>query len=106
MSDLRLAHLNFQKTEIKPHKLSEIVHQEKDRFASGFSEMDSVLGGGIVPGSVVLLAGDPGIGKSTLLLQMALKYQFEEKNCSVYFRRRIGATNKTSGDEINQKSQK
>lgn len=59
-------------TDIKPHKLSEIVHQEKERFTTGFSEMDSVLGGGIVPGSVVLLAGDPGIGKSTLLLQMAL----------------------------------
>jgi len=57
-------------SEIKPHKLSEIVHQEKDRFSTGFSEMDSVLGGGIVPGSVALLAGDPGIGKSTLLLQM------------------------------------
>lgn len=58
--------------EIKPLKLSEIVHDEKERFLSGFSEMDNVLGGGIVPGSVTLLAGDPGVGKSTLLLQMAL----------------------------------
>lgn len=59
-------------TEIKPLKLSEIIHDEKMRFSTGFSEMDNVLGGGIVPGSVILLAGDPGIGKSTLLLQMAL----------------------------------
>lgn len=42
-----------------------------ERFSSGFSELDRVLGGGIVPGSVVLVAGDPGIGKSTLLLQLA-----------------------------------
>ena len=41
------------------------------RFSSGFMELDRVLGGGIVPGSLVLLGGDPGIGKSTLLLQMA-----------------------------------
>ena len=67
-------------SEIKPHKLSEIVHQEKDRFSTGFSEMDSVLGGGIVPGSVALLAGDPGIGKSTLLLQMALNISLKKKS--------------------------
>jgi DNA repair protein RadA/Sms len=41
------------------------------RFPSGYGELDRVLGGGIVPGSLVLLGGDPGIGKSTLLLQMA-----------------------------------
>ena len=40
------------------------------RFSSGFVELDRALGGGIVPGSFVLLGGDPGIGKSTLLLQM------------------------------------
>jgi DNA repair protein RadA/Sms len=67
-------------SDIKPHKLSEIVHQEKDRFSTGFSEMDSVLGGGIVPGSVALLAGDPGIGKSTLLLQMAINISLKGKN--------------------------
>ena len=59
-------------TNLTPRKISEVKFEEKDRFGSGFSEMDSVLGGGIVPGSVTLLAGDPGIGKSTLLLQLAL----------------------------------
>ncbi|MBU6160350.1 MAG: DNA repair protein RadA [Myxococcales bacterium] len=44
---------------------------EVPRLATGFDELDRVLGGGIVPGSVVLLGGDPGIGKSTLLLQAA-----------------------------------
>ncbi|MEK7159864.1 MAG: AAA family ATPase [Patescibacteria group bacterium] len=67
-------------TEIKPLKLSEIVHDEKQRFSTGFLEMDSVLGGGIVPGSVTLLAGDPGVGKSTLLLQVALNLSENSKS--------------------------
>lgn len=56
----------------EPKRLTEIKFEEKNRTKTGFSELDSVLGGGIVPGSVTLLAGDPGIGKSTLLLQLAL----------------------------------
>ena len=52
-------------------KFSEISNTAQMRFASGYSELDRVLGGGIVPGSLVLIGGDPGIGKSTLLLQVA-----------------------------------
>ena len=52
-------------------KLNEISEQSQDRLASGYVELDRVLGGGIVPGSLVLIGGDPGIGKSTLLLQTA-----------------------------------
>jgi len=55
-----------------PKTLNEIKSSEKERMSTGFSEMDGVLGGGIVAGSVILLAGDPGIGKSTLLLQVGL----------------------------------
>jgi len=51
-------------------KLSEISSNEHQRYLTGIAELDRVLGGGIVKGSVVLLSGDPGIGKSTLLLQM------------------------------------
>lgn len=58
--------------ELTPKTLTEIKSSEKERLSTGFSEMDGVLGGGIVKGSVILLAGDPGIGKSTLLLQIAL----------------------------------
>lgn len=54
-----------------PRRLSEVETEELSRFASGSAETDRVLGGGIVPGSVVLVGGDPGIGKSTLLLQLA-----------------------------------
>ena len=53
-----------------PRKLSEINIEEADRIGTGMNELDRVLGGGIVPGSLVLVGGDPGIGKSTLLLQM------------------------------------
>lgn len=51
--------------------LSEISTKEQNRFSSGMSEFDTVLGGGLVPGSLILLGGDPGIGKSTLALQLA-----------------------------------
>lgn len=53
-----------------PTKLSEVSTQDKDRTTTGIAELDRVLGGGIVSGSLVLVGGDPGIGKSTLLLQM------------------------------------
>jgi DNA repair protein RadA/Sms len=50
--------------------LQSVAAVEEERMATGIGELDRVLGGGIVPGSVVLIGGDPGIGKSTLLLQM------------------------------------
>ena len=55
----------------KPRRLSEIDVDASPRVSSGVGELDRVLGGGFVPGSVVLLGGDPGIGKSTLALQIA-----------------------------------
>ena len=54
----------------KPLHLHEISTMEDSRISTGFGELDRVLGGGIVQGSLVLLGGDPGIGKSTILLQM------------------------------------
>lgn len=55
-----------------PKRIEEISLDDIPRFHAGFRELDNVLGGGIVPGSMVLLGGEPGIGKSTLLLQCAL----------------------------------
>jgi DNA repair protein RadA/Sms len=52
-------------------ELATLTDEEQSRLPTGVSEFDRVLGGGIVPGSLVLLGGDPGIGKSTLLLQVA-----------------------------------
>ena len=57
-------------TRAKIQTLSEISLQETSRFTSGFKELDRVLGGGIVPGSAILIGGHPGAGKSTLLLQV------------------------------------
>lgn len=54
----------------KPSNLSEVSIQEEDRIHTHMAELDRVLGGGIVPGSLTLVGGDPGIGKSTLLLQV------------------------------------
>ncbi|RNL93969.1 DNA repair protein RadA [Sinomicrobium pectinilyticum] len=61
----------------KPLRINEITRSEENRLSSGDHEFDRVLGGGIVPGSVVLLGGEPGIGKSTLLLQIALQLSYK-----------------------------
>jgi DNA repair protein RadA/Sms len=55
----------------RPDKLSSIDTKKLPRIATTISDLDQVLGGGIVPGSIMLLSGDPGIGKSTLVLQLA-----------------------------------
>jgi len=59
----------------QPLTLENIMAERNQRFPVGINEFDRVLGGGIVPGSIVLLGGEPGIGKSTLVLQMALGLQ-------------------------------
>ncbi|PLX82995.1 MAG: DNA repair protein RadA [Desulfuromonas sp.] len=53
----------------RPQRLQEVQAAEEDRIRCGIGEFDRVLGGGVVPGSLTLIGGDPGIGKSTLLLQ-------------------------------------
>ncbi|MFW5892271.1 MAG: ATPase domain-containing protein, partial [Bacteroidota bacterium] len=56
----------------KPRLIAEIQYKEEKRFDSGSIELNRVLGGGIVPGALILVGGEPGIGKSTLMLQIAL----------------------------------
>lgn len=70
-----------------PRTMSEIDVLEQHRYCTGIEEFDRVLGGGIVPGSVVLVGGDPGIGKSTMLTQVADKLT------------RLGDTLYVSGEE-------
>ena len=75
---------------VKPQPLSSIREELYRRVPSGIDEFDTVLGGGIVPGSLVLLGGDPGIGKSTLLTEVAgniaknhkVLYASAEESCS------------------------
>ncbi len=70
-------------SEVKPVQLSKVTTDEKERVSSGFEELDRVLGGGIVNGSLVLVGGDPGIGKSTLLLQVC--YNLSEKGHKILY---------------------
>ena len=56
-------------TTVEPAKLSEVIEKDDDRIKTKINEFDRVLGGGLMPGSVVLIGGDPGIGKSTLVIQ-------------------------------------
>jgi DNA repair protein RadA/Sms len=62
---------SFKLREVSAVAYSEIESQDEVRISSGVTEFDRVLGGGIVPGTLVLIGGDPGIGKSTLMLQVA-----------------------------------
>lgn len=66
--------------ENRPVSFSEIKTDEEERFKTGYAEMDRVLGGGAVRGSLVLTGGDPGIGKSTLILQMCRNMAIEGRN--------------------------
>jgi DNA repair protein RadA/Sms len=61
-----------QQISTKPKAISDISYSEENRILTSDKELNRVLGGGIVPGSLVLIGGEPGIGKSTLLLQIAM----------------------------------
>ncbi len=63
------------KEKRKAHKIDEVIVQDEQRMQTPDSELNRVLGGGMVPGSVILVAGEPGIGKSTLFLQVALQWK-------------------------------
>ena len=71
------------KKDSKPQFLDKIVAKDCERYQLGLVELDGVLGGGIVPGSSILLGGEPGIGKSTLLLQTASL--FGKKHGKVFY---------------------
>lgn len=113
------ANQNNGKSATKPAKarasltFDQISDRQITRWESGYAELDRVLGGGVVPGSMVLIGGDPGIGKSTLLLQvsnqLAQRYRIlyitgEESGQQVKLRAaRLGVSNPVSvvGDENN-----
>ena len=64
---------NTNKRETKIINLQEVSSRQEDRIVTNDTELNRVLGGGIVPGSIILVAGEPGIGKSTLFLQVGLQ---------------------------------
>ena len=63
--------MTFAGNEVKPQLIDEVSTSETPRVKTQYEEFNRVLGGGVVPGSLVLIGGDPGIGKSTLLLQVS-----------------------------------
>jgi len=69
------APVNRAATDAVPVRLRDVEGTERRRWTTGLGEFDFVLGGGIVPGSVVLVGGEPGIGKSTILLQVAARLE-------------------------------
>jgi DNA repair protein RadA/Sms len=65
----------FRRSDVPPARLRDVATQPLSRWRTGIDEFDFVLGGGIVPGSMILIGGEPGIGKSTLLLQAAARLE-------------------------------
>lgn len=100
---------------LKIFKLNQILESEPKRLRTGLEGFDYVIGGGIVEGAVILLAGEPGIGKSTLLLQVALSLE-ERKNKVLYVSaeeslsqvgirvRRLSSRNKLDVDFITERN--
>lgn len=68
----------------RPVRVDEIALEKEDRIPTGFQELDRVLGGGIVVGSMVLLGGDPGIGKSTILLEVSRNLAADDGKSVLY----------------------
>jgi DNA repair protein RadA/Sms len=83
VQELKLKNKMVLKQSSQVHTIESIPQQEQYRFTSSFSEWDRVAGGGIVPGSFILISGDPGVGKSTLLLQIA--NDLAQKQKVIYF---------------------
>ncbi|MCX8128540.1 MAG: DNA repair protein RadA [Clostridia bacterium] len=70
-------HIHYN--DIKPVSINDIKVGDEERYSTGIKEMDRVLGGGLIKGSLILVGGDPGIGKSTLILQICDKIQLDSK---------------------------
>lgn len=85
-------------TTLKGASVSSLAEQQDARFSTGLSDVNEVLGGGIVVGSVSLIAGQPGIGKSTLLLQLAS--QISQKHDTLYI------SGEESGHQIGLRAQR
>ncbi len=91
--------VHSSQVEAKIYKLSDVKSLRIERIPSGFSELDRVLGGGIVPGSIVLISGEPGIGKSTLLLEAAMKIVERSSQSTVHSSQQNPGKKKTVNSE-------
>lgn len=82
MQEVKNARVSLTGEKSKPTKLKDVSSIHYSRTKTGMDEFNRVLGGGVVPGSLVLIGGDPGIGKSTLLLQVSI--QLADKGTVLY----------------------
>lgn len=81
----------------RPVKLNDVKLADTPRILTHIKECDRLIGGGIVPGSLTLVGGDPGIGKSTLLLQLLPRPGKTGTYCPLYLRGGVGRTNFFTG---------
>ncbi len=95
--DVDAAHPAELRFEGVPQSIDAIAADEGERITTGIAEMDRVLGGGIVAGSAILVGGDPGIGKSTLLLQVLEQNGPEGAYGPLLLRRGVGPADQTQG---------
>jgi len=84
----------------KIFKIADIAGSQKVRIPTGFEEFNRVLGGGMVPGEVMLLSGDPGVGKSTILLQVALHTASQNEQKVLYI------TGEESEDQVKMRAER
>jgi DNA repair protein RadA/Sms len=98
-SQKRSSRSSFKLREVAAVAYSEVESQDEARISSGVTEFDRVLGGGIVPGTLVLIGGDPGIGKSTLMLQVADRLGAQDTRCANGATGNSGAVLYISGEE-------
>ena len=82
MQEVKNARVSLTGEKSKPTKLKDVSSINYSRTKTDMDEFNRVLGGGVVPGSLVLIGGDPGIGKSTLLLQVSI--QLADKGTVLY----------------------
>ena len=79
------------KAKEKPRNLNSIEGKEAIYTKTGYGELDRVLGGGLVKGSLVLIGGEPGIGKSTLILQLADKIAKKKEQFYMFLEKSLGS---------------
>ena len=91
-------------TKAQVQEYGKIQTATHERYTSGFGEFDRVLGGGFVPGSLLLLGGDPGIGKSTLMLQVAANLQDSGKQVLYVSGEESGSQIKMRGERLGIKA--
>lgn len=97
--ETRKTRVSLSGERARPLKLNEVESMEEERYQTEMSELNRVLGGGVVPGSLVLIGGDPGIGKSTLLLQVS-------QQLTALGKKTLYVTGEESGEQVKLRAER